>query len=131
MGLLENDNSIRQCLLEARDIRMSSILRRLFATMLVFYLPTGVRELWNEFYLYMVEDYPSTSVTTETRRTNKFLNDLETLLLQQGKHVTKYDLSISIGECDNDSVVPRLIQDELTVPNVEEELTLIEKLNND
>ena len=66
-----------------------------------------------------------------TRRTNKFLNNLETLLLQQGKHITKYDLPISIGECDNDSVVPRLIQDELTVPNVEEELTLIEKLNND
>jgi len=45
MGLLENDNSIRQCLLEVRDIRMSLALRRLFAIMLVFYLPTGVREL--------------------------------------------------------------------------------------
>ena len=79
----------------------------------------------------MVEDYPSTSVTIETCHTNTFLNDLEALLLQQGKHITEYDLPISIGECDNDLVVPRLIQDELTVPNVEEELTLIEKLNND
>ena len=79
----------------------------------------------------MVEDYPSTSVKIETRHTNKFLNDLKALLLQQGKHITEYDLPISIGECDNDLVVPRLIQDELTVPNVEEELTLIEKLNND
>ena len=33
--------------------------------------------------------------------------------------------------CGNDSAVPRLIQDELTIPNVDEELTLIEKLNND
>ncbi|XP_075636671.1 uncharacterized protein LOC142608899 [Castanea sativa] len=129
-GLLENDNSIRQCLLEARDIRMPSALRRLFATILVFCLPTGVRELWSEFYPYMVEDYPSTSVTTETHRTNKLLKDLGALLLQHGKHITEYDLPISTGECDNDSVVPRLIQDELTVPNVDEELTLIEKLNN-
>ena len=130
-GLLENDNSIRQCLLEARDIRMPSALRRLFATILVFCLPTGVRELWNEFYLYMSEDYPSTFVTTETRCTNKLLNDLEVLLLQHGKHITEYNLPISIGECDNDSTIPRLIQDERTVPNVHEELTLIKKLNND
>ncbi|KAL4619591.1 hypothetical protein ACB092_06G090900 [Castanea dentata] len=89
------------------DIRMPSALRRLFATILIFCLPTGVRELWNEFYLYMVEDYPSTS------------------------HIAEYDLSILTRECDNDSTIPRLIQDELTVPKVDEELTLIEKLNND
>ena len=59
---------------------MPSALRRLFATILVFCLPTGVRELWNEFYPYMEEYYPSTSVTTETRHTNKLLNDLEVLL---------------------------------------------------
>ncbi|XP_030939734.1 uncharacterized protein LOC115964595 [Quercus lobata] len=78
----------------------------------------------------MIEDYPSTSVTTETRRTNKFLNYLEALLLQHGKHIIEYDLPISTGEYDNDLAIPRLIQDELTVPNVDEELTLIEKLNN-
>ena len=66
-GLVHNYNSIRQCLLEARDIQMPSALRRLFATILVFCLPIGVRELWNEFYPYIVEDYPSTSVTTETQ----------------------------------------------------------------
>ena len=80
-GLLENYNSIRQCLLEVRDIRMPSTLRRLFATILVFFLPTGVRELWNELYPYMVEDYPLTSVTTKTRRTNKLLNNLKALIL--------------------------------------------------
>ena len=44
-GLLENDNNIRQCLLGARDIRMLSALRRLFATILVFCLPTRARKL--------------------------------------------------------------------------------------
>ncbi|KAL0011446.1 hypothetical protein SO802_006554 [Lithocarpus litseifolius] len=79
----------------------------------------------------MVEDYPSTSITTETHHTNKLLNDLEALLLQHGKQIREYDLPISTGERDNDSAVPGLIQDELTVPNVDEELSLIEKLNND
>ncbi|XP_050249152.1 ATP-dependent DNA helicase RRM3-like [Quercus robur] len=79
----------------------------------------------------MVEDYPSKSITTKTHRTNKLLNDLEALHLQHGKHITEYDLPISTGKCDNDSTVPRLIQDELTIPNVDEEFTLIEKLNND
>ena len=53
-GLLENDNSIRQCLFEATNIRMPTALRRLFATIFVFCQPVGVRELWNEFYTYMV-----------------------------------------------------------------------------
>ena len=130
-GLLENDNSIRHCLLEARDIRMPSALRRLFAIILVFCLPTRVRELWNEFYPYMVEDYPSTFVTTKTRHTNKLLNDLEALLLQHGKHITEYDLPISTRECDNELALLTLIHDELTIPNVNEKLTLIEMLNND
>ena len=80
---------------------MPSVLRRLFATILVFCLPIGVRELWNEFYPYMVEDYPSTSVTTETHCTNKLLNDLEALLLQHGKHIIEYDLPISTGAWSN------------------------------
>ena len=51
--------------------------------------------------------------------------------MQHGKHITKYDLPISTRECGNDSAVLRLIPDELTIPNIDEELTLIEKLNND
>ena len=117
-------------MLETRDIRMPLALRRLFATILVFCLPTGVRELWNKFYPYMVEDYPSMSDAIETCRTNKLLNDLEVLLLQHGKHITEYDLPVSTREFDNDSTIPRLIQDELIVPNVDDELTLVEKLNN-
>ena len=35
-GLLETDNSSRQCLVEARRFRMSHALHRLFATILVF-----------------------------------------------------------------------------------------------
>ena len=83
-------------MLKPRDIQMPSALRRLLATILVFCLQTGVRELWNEFYPYMVEDYPSTFDTIETCHTNKLLNDLEVLLLQHGKHITEYDFQFQL-----------------------------------
>ncbi|KAK4404281.1 hypothetical protein Sango_0796700 [Sesamum angolense] len=43
-GLLEEDDSIRQCLIEARAIRMPSALRRLFATIMLYCQPTGIVE---------------------------------------------------------------------------------------
>ncbi|GMY24139.1 ATP-dependent DNA helicase PIF1-like [Fagus crenata] len=41
----------------------------------------GVRELWNEFYTYMVEDYPSSSEATDVVRTNLLLNDLKSVIV--------------------------------------------------
>ncbi|OMO66755.1 DNA helicase PIF1, ATP-dependent [Corchorus olitorius] len=55
-GLLENDDSIRQCLLEATTFRMPSALRRLFVILLVYCQASGERRLWEEFYPYMVGD---------------------------------------------------------------------------
>ncbi|CAK8574133.1 unnamed protein product [Lathyrus sativus] len=49
-GLLESDNSIRECLFEASNMRMPYALRRLFVTILIFCEPTDVRGLFNEFY---------------------------------------------------------------------------------
>ncbi|KAL0396173.1 UNVERIFIED_CONTAM: hypothetical protein Scaly_0065700 [Sesamum calycinum] len=60
-GLLEDDNSIRECLVEARSFRMPYALRRLFATILLCCEPSGVRMLWEENYPHMIEDYPSSS----------------------------------------------------------------------
>ncbi|XP_028104091.1 uncharacterized protein LOC114303138 [Camellia sinensis] len=58
-GLLEHDDSIRQCLLEAATMHMPSALRRLLVTILVYCVPTGVRSLWDEIYPYLIEDYIS------------------------------------------------------------------------
>ncbi|GMY29552.1 hypothetical protein FCV25MIE_24794 [Fagus crenata] len=129
--LLENDNSIRQCLFEATNIRMPTALRRLFATILVFCQPMGVRELWNEFYTYMVEDYPSSSEATNVVCTNLLLNDLKVLLLQHGKHITNYDLPVVSATSEQISAIPRIIQDEINIPVVDEEINFLDKLNHD
>ena len=118
-------------MLEAANIRMPSALRKLFATILVFCEPTGVRDLWNEFYLHMVEDYPSSSITMDVVRTNRLLNDLKQLLSQHGRRITEFDLPTITATSDDSSSMPRIIQDELTIPVDDEELTLVDKLNND
>ena len=46
-GLLEDDNEWNQCLTEAGEIQTGRQLHRLFATLLLFCLPTDPAELWN------------------------------------------------------------------------------------
>ena len=118
-------------MLEAANIRMPSTLRRLFAIILVFCDPTGVQDLWNEFYLHIVDDYPSSSITMDVVHTNRLLNDLKLLLSQHGRRITEFDLLTITATSDESSSIPRIIQDELTIPMDDEELTLVDKLNND
>jgi hypothetical protein len=47
MGLIEADNTIDECMTEAKLFQMPSSLRRLFATILVFCEPSDIRSLWN------------------------------------------------------------------------------------
>jgi hypothetical protein len=47
MGLIEADNTIDECMTEAKLFQMPSLLRRLFATILVFCEPSDIRSLWN------------------------------------------------------------------------------------
>ncbi|PIA37966.1 LOW QUALITY PROTEIN: hypothetical protein AQUCO_02900072v1 [Aquilegia coerulea] len=61
MGLFERDSAIFDCLTEASISHIAAALRGLFASILVFCNPAGVRHLWDEFYQYMIEDYPSSS----------------------------------------------------------------------
>jgi len=80
-GLLKSDNSIYECLVEASSLQMSYALRRFFVTILFFCEPTNVRSLWDQFYIHMVEDYPSTSTTMGSSLTNMLLRDLNDHLL--------------------------------------------------
>ena len=56
-GLIEEDNTLDECLIEASFFQMPSSLRRLFATILVFYEPNDVMWLWKKHYDAMLEDY--------------------------------------------------------------------------
>ncbi|KAL6225029.1 hypothetical protein ACLB2K_003881 [Fragaria x ananassa] len=130
-GLLEDDQSIRQCLREASNIRMPSSLRRLFVTILVYCMPQGVRSLWEEFYPFMVEDYPSSSNTNNSRTINRLLQDLNRLLVQHSKSILDYDLPEMTRDYGESSSTMRLIEDEISVIIPEEDRVAVRHLNED
>ncbi|KAL6292673.1 hypothetical protein ACE6H2_000815 [Prunus campanulata] len=116
-GLLEGDDSIRQCLLEASTIRMPSALRRLFVTIL------------DEFYPCMIEDYAFPSNLSCNVVANRLLRDLNTLLVQFNKNIRDFDLPQMTTEVV--SAMPRCIEDELSHGISQEDLLAIERLNED
>jgi hypothetical protein len=79
----------------------------------------------------MVEDYPSSSEATDVVYINLLLNNLKVLLLQHGKHITKYDLPVATVAFKQISAIPRIIQDEINIPVVDEEINFLDKLNHD
>ncbi|KAH7857194.1 hypothetical protein Vadar_010051 [Vaccinium darrowii] len=130
-GLLECDNSIRQCLAEASNTRMPSALRRMFVTILIYCEPTGVRNLWDEFYLFMIEDYPSSASTNNSCLINRLLQDLNDLLSQHNRTVADFDLPSYTQGHEDTSVIPKIIQDELSVAIPQQDLESITALNRD
>ncbi|KMT02030.1 hypothetical protein BVRB_9g208540 [Beta vulgaris subsp. vulgaris] len=132
LGLIESDESIRQCLLEASFVRMPSSLRRLFATILVYCQPTGLRALWDEFFTYMVEDYPSSSTTTNNGvLTHKLLQDLDRLLRPLRKRISDFTELPSLFESTEDiDDLPAIMEEYFSVPVPEEDLTILHLREN-
>ncbi|KMS98139.1 hypothetical protein BVRB_4g095260 [Beta vulgaris subsp. vulgaris] len=132
LGLIESDESIRQCLLEASFVRMPSSLRRLFATILVYCQPTGLRALWDEFFTYMVEDYPSSSTTTNNGvLTHKLLQDLDRLLRPLRKRISDFTELPSLPESTEDiDDLPAIMEEYFSVPVPEEDLTILHLREN-
>ncbi|XP_073133321.1 uncharacterized protein [Henckelia pumila] len=114
-GLLEHDDYVHQCLQEACYVNMPSSLRRLFVFILVFCQPTRVRQLWDDFHMYMSEDYGRSCSTSSLFIVNKLLLEIRHLLHQYKKTLEDFDLpSISV-EFLGESSLPRIIEDELCI----------------
>ncbi|KAI5438928.1 hypothetical protein KIW84_024596 [Lathyrus oleraceus] len=129
--LQKSDNSIRECMLEASNMRKSYALRRWFVTILIFCEPTDVRGLFNEFYPYMVDDYQMTNIVVGNNFEDMLLRELRDLLLLHGKVIKNDDLSILTMETNEVGGVPTIIQEELSVQIPNEDIQSVEKLNND
>ncbi|XP_062020898.1 uncharacterized protein LOC133737337 [Rosa rugosa] len=110
---------------------MPSALRRLFATILVYCEPVGVRILWEEFHLFMAQDYSTSASSNNHVVVNLLFRDLNGLLQQHGKRITDYDLPQIDTQFANDTRIGRNIQDELSVHIPPEDLASIDTLNAD
>ncbi|KAL0381194.1 UNVERIFIED_CONTAM: hypothetical protein Sangu_0183700 [Sesamum angustifolium] len=121
-GLLEDDNSIRDCLVEARSFRMPSALRRLFATILLYCEPSGVRMLWEENYPHMIEDYPSSSNVNSLYIMNKLLHDINDILQQHKRSIKEFDLPQISEGFEDMRAISGLIEHELSIPISDDDL---------
>ncbi|XP_026434864.1 ATP-dependent DNA helicase PIF1-like isoform X1 [Papaver somniferum] len=131
LGLLENDQSARASLAEAATIKMSYALRRQFASILHFCNPTAMRELWDKFCNNMVEDYSSLSATSSTFLSDRLLRKPNMILKQHDKDIFMYDLPPIVGTLGEEVEISSLIQEELSIPIFDEDLSSVQKLNED
>ena len=56
-GFVEPDDLIEQCLDEAIEVQMLHVLRRLFATLLIFFEPIASMQRQNRYYIHLSEDF--------------------------------------------------------------------------
>ncbi|XP_073067202.1 uncharacterized protein [Primulina eburnea] len=127
-GLLKQDDYVIQCLQEARSVIMSSSLRRLFVSILVFCQPTISRELWDEFHPSMCEDY-GREISSSNLIINKLLLEIRRLLHQYKMKLGDFDLPSISAEFLEDAPLPRIIEDELFYHISDDDLRSIERLN--
>ncbi|KAG7994263.1 hypothetical protein I3843_01G050200 [Carya illinoinensis] len=128
-GLLQRDSSLQDCLHEASLYQMSSSLRRLFATILVYCNPTNPRELWERFEQDMSVDFRSTEDSMSDVRM-QVLRSISFTLESMGKDINSFHLlddNICFGE---DQLESREIDDELAVEIPEEDIVASEALNS-
>ncbi|XP_020271151.1 uncharacterized protein LOC109846336 [Asparagus officinalis] len=130
-GLLEADDSISDCLVEATTFQMPYALRRLFAIILVYCQPSNVRKLWNDHFEAMAEDFKGgVDEYMLPARVAWTLKSISLFLESMGKHIADYDLPLLIhDDVDQCQTLPREIIDEREIDIPFEDFHAQSKLN--
>jgi hypothetical protein len=107
-GLIEADNALDECMVEATLYQMPSSLRRLLATILVFYEPSDVCGLWNRHLDAMSEDYRR-NVHSTSAAEQMVLIDIRNLLHSMSKDIKSFPLPDINDTYDATNDIPREI----------------------
>ncbi|XP_021771152.1 uncharacterized protein LOC110735283 [Chenopodium quinoa] len=129
LGLMEEDDAIELCLTEGCAIQMPHVIRRLFATVLIFCQPSDPLSLWTKYYDSFLEDYRYKYPTNVVRVKHLVVRSIEQLVESMGSSLKAFGLH-NLVEDDGDSIhVTKDIEDALNAPIPEECLECKEKLN--
>ncbi|KAM3206771.1 hypothetical protein ACQJBY_062123 [Aegilops geniculata] len=129
-GLIEADNTLDDCMTEAELFQVSSSLRRLFTTILVFCMPNDVRSLWNNHLEAMSKDY---NINCNCKHTveQMVLKNIRDILHSMGKHIESFPLPKIDKHHDTTNDVPREIIEETSIKVDPEDASLHKNLNNE
>jgi hypothetical protein len=117
-------------MMEAATFQMPCALRQLFATILVFFEATEIRQLWDKHLASMSEDYRRNNFNEVTIE-QMVLRDIRNMLQSMGKDIKSYrlpDLLETDGSSDADH---REVYEERQVTVDQEHLDLIKCLNSE
>ncbi|RCV32727.1 hypothetical protein SETIT_7G026600v2 [Setaria italica] len=129
-GLIEEDNTLDECLTKNNLFHMPSSLRRLFTTILVFCEPNDVFGLWTKHLDAMSEDYrrnnPNPSLVEQM-----VLIDIRNMLQSMGKDIRSFPLPGIDDAYDDASGIPPEIFEEASIDKNPEDVGLSDSLNEE
>jgi hypothetical protein len=134
-GLIEDDNTLDECLTESSMVQMPSALRRLFATILVFCEPKDVAGLWTKHFDAMAEDFKHKNPNPHWVE-QMVLIDIRNMLQSMksrdnDKDINKFPLPKIDDAFDDASAVPREIFEETSIDTNLEDVGLFSLLNEE
>lgn len=91
-GLLEQDNSIEECMNEGVQVKLPHALRRLFATLLIFCQPADPTTLWSKYYAALSEDFRHKFPQNEDKILRLTAQQVERFLESMGKSFQDFNL---------------------------------------
>jgi ATP-dependent DNA helicase PIF1 len=113
-GLIEDDNTLDECLTKNCMIQMPSLLRSFFATILVFCEPNDVVGLWTKHFDTMAEDFKCNN-PNPSRVEQMVLIDIRNMLQSMGEDISEFTLLEIDDAFDDDSAVPREMFEEIGI----------------
>jgi hypothetical protein len=134
-GLIEDDNTLDNCLTECAMFRMPSSLHRLFATILVFCEPKNVDRLWTKHFDIIAEDFkhnnpnPHWVAQMVLIHIRSMLQSLKSK--DHDKAINKFPLRKIDDAIDDVIAVPREIFEEVSIKTNPEDVGLSSLLNEE
>jgi hypothetical protein len=132
-GLIEDDNTLDECLTKSSMVQMPSSLRRLFSTILVFCEPKDVAGLWTKHFDGMAEDFKNKNPNphwVEQMVLIDIRNMLQTMKSRDNDtNINKFPLPKIDDAFDDASAVPREIFKETSIDTNLEDVGLSSLLN--
>ncbi|XP_076937964.1 uncharacterized protein LOC143605899 [Bidens hawaiensis] len=130
IGLIENDESLSQCLAEAFIYQFPKAPRRLFATIIIFCGPGDVSKLWNDHFDSLSEDHRLHCQSGEQVQ-NMVLIEIRTFLQSMGKDINKLVLPNITEDVNLEHVGYCELQEEYGIVVEAEHLRAKNDLNHD
>uniref|UniRef100_K3Z2Q3 ATP-dependent DNA helicase n=1 Tax=Setaria italica TaxID=4555 RepID=K3Z2Q3_SETIT len=129
-GLIDEDNTLDECLTENSLFHMPSSLRRLFVTILVFCEPNDVFGLWTKHFDAMSEDYRCNSANPILVEQMVFI-DIRNMLQSMGKEIRLFPLLGIDNAYDDATSIPHEIFEEASIDQHQEDVGLSDSLNEE